>query len=124
MFHQGASVETIKKISEYCFKFYQNSVDKVNEGCGPSAATTLPMYKIGNAQKCSNYRSISLLVVASKVHEIILEWKLERVIEKTLDDKQCCFRPGRGTTDLTLSVKQLSEKVLQYNKLLLCFVEL
>lgn len=90
-----------------------------------TVATILPIYKKGDRQVCSNYRGISLLPVVSKLYEIILERRLREIIEKTLDDNQCGFRPGRGTTDLIFTIRQLIEKTLQYNsKLLLCFVDL
>lgn len=90
-----------------------------------TVATILPIYKKGDRQICSNYRGISLLPVVSKLYEIILERRLREIIEGTLDDNQCGFSPGRGTTYLIFTIRQMIEKTLQYNnKLLQCFVDL
>ena len=47
------------------------------------------------------------------------------IVESKLEDGQCCFRPGRSTTDQIFTLKQIFEKSWEYGKdLFACFVDL
>ena len=60
-----------------------------------------------------------------KVYAKCLERKCREIVESKLEDGQCGFRPGRGTTDQIFTLKQILEKSLEYGKdLLASFVDL
>ena len=58
-----------------------------------------PIPKKGNAQECSNYRTIALISHASKVMLKILQARLQQYVNRELPDFQAGFRKGRGTKD-------------------------
>lgn len=64
-----------------------------------------------------NYRSTSLLCVAIKVYERVLEERLGKSIEPKLKYSQVGFRKGRtGPQERVLNVRLLCGKVLRKGK--------
>ena len=59
----------------------------------------IPIPKKGNAQECSNYRTIALISHARKVMLKILQARLQQYVNRELPDVQAGFRKGRGTRD-------------------------
>ena len=59
----------------------------------------IPIPKKGNANKCSNYRTIALISHASKVMLKILQARLQQYVNHELPDVQAGFRKGRGSRD-------------------------
>ena len=77
----------------------------------------------GDALDCGSYRGIKLLEHAMKVFERVMEKRLRKVVN--IDDMQCGFRPGRGTTDAIFIVRQLQEKYLEKKReLWMAFIDL
>ena len=64
-----------------------------------------PILKIGNAKKCSNYRTIVLISHASKVMLKILQARLQQYLKHELPDVQAGFRKGRGTRDQIANIR-------------------
>ena len=62
------------------------------------------MSKKGNAKECSNYRTIALISLVSKVMLKILQAKLQYYMNRELPDVQAGFRKGRGTRDQIISI--------------------
>ena len=58
-----------------------------------------PIQKKGNAKECSNYHTIALISLTSKVMLKILQAKLQQYVNHELSDVQAGFRKGRGTRD-------------------------
>jgi hypothetical protein len=79
-------------------------------------AVIIPIYKKGNTRDCRNYRGISLLCVAAKVYETIIERKIRKEIEHKLEDVQSGFRKGHNTQDHIFTMQQVIEKALKKNK--------
>ena len=74
---------------------------------------------------CQNYKGISLLCVASKDFGRAVLNRIQKVLEKHLDDNQCGFRQSRGCVDQIFSVKILMQRAKEFNKPIhLCFVDL
>ena len=59
----------------------------------------IPITKKGNAKECSNYRTITLILHASKVMLKILQARLQQYVNRELPDVQAGFRKGRGIKD-------------------------
>ena len=55
--------------------------------------------KKGNAKECSNYHTIALVSLASKVMLKILQARLQQNVNRELPDVQAGFRKGTGTRD-------------------------
>lgn len=88
-------------------------------------AVIVPIFKKGDSSLCDNYRGISLLSVVGKIYERIIENRLRKVLEPTLQGSQAGFRPGRSTQDWIFTIRQICEKTLQKNgKLYLCAIDL
>ena len=56
----------------------------------------IPIPKKGKAKECSNYCTIALISLASKVMFKILQARLQQYVNCELPDVQACFRKGRG----------------------------
>ena len=55
--------------------------------------------KKGNPKDCSNYRTIALILHASKVMLKILQDRLQQNVNRELPDVQAGFRKARRTRD-------------------------
>ena len=81
--------------------------------------------KKGERSVCGNYRGITLLSAAGKILARILTTRLTPLAERVLPESQCGFRPGRGTTDMIFSARQLQEKCREQQKpLYMGFIDL
>ena len=65
----------------------------------------IPISKKGNAEECSNYRTIALFSPASKVILKILQARLQQHVNHELPDVQAGFRKGRGTRDQIANIR-------------------
>ena len=70
----------------------------------------IPIPKNGNAKECSNYRTIALILHASKVMLNILQASLQQYVNRELPDVQAGFRKGRGTRDQNTNICRIMEK--------------
>ena len=77
----------------------------------------------GDALNRGNYRGLKLIEQVMKVLERVVEGLIRQRVE--IDEMQCGFMSGRGTTDAIFIVGQLQEKHLAANKpLYMAFVDL
>jgi Reverse transcriptase (RNA-dependent DNA polymerase)/Endonuclease/Exonuclease/phosphatase family len=77
----------------------------------------------GDAMECGSYRGIKLLEHVMKILERVIECRVRNIVK--IDEMQCGFMPGKGTTDAIFIVRQLQEKHLAKNKdLWMAFVDL
>jgi Reverse transcriptase (RNA-dependent DNA polymerase)/Endonuclease-reverse transcriptase len=76
-----------------------------------SIIVTLP--KKGDLQLCENYRTITLIVHASKVLLEIIRKRLKPHIENNLSEEQAGFRPGRSTVEQIFVWRQLAERYME-----------
>lgn len=63
----------------------------------------------GSKLQPDNYRGISLLSVCGKVYTNIIIARLKPVLEPSLHEAQCGFRPSRGCADQLFSIRRLNE---------------
>ena len=66
--------------------------------------------KKGDLSQPGNYRGIMMLEVAQKIVSNIARSRLSLVCEELDHESQCGFRPGRGTSDATFSLKLALKK--------------
>ena len=70
----------------------------------------IPIPQEGNAKECSNYRTIVLILHASKVMLKILQARLQQYVNHELSDVQTGFRKGWGTGDQIAKIWWIIEK--------------
>ena len=76
----------------------------------------IPIPKIGNAKKCSNYCTIALISHASKVMLKILQARLQQYVNCEIPDVQAGFRKGRGTRAQIANICWIIEKAREFQK--------
>ena len=101
--------------------------DIISEGCIPTdwqESFIVNLYKgKGDALNRGNYRGLKLIEQVMKVLERVVEGLIRQRVE--IDEMQCGFMSGRGTTDAIFIVRQLQEKHFAANKpLYIAFVDL
>ncbi len=79
-------------------------------------AIIVPLYTgRGKGEECNNYRAISLLSVPGKIYGRILNERMMKITDMSVDDEQV-FLKGRGCVDQIFAVKTLVEKYLEKEK--------
>ena len=75
-------------------------------------ALVISLFKgIGNKKMPANYRGISLLNCAGKVHAHIFFNRLHNeVLESIIPEEQCGLRSERSTINLIFDARQIQEK--------------
>ena len=76
----------------------------------------IPIPKKDNAKECSNYRTIALISLASKVMLKILQASLQQYMKQELPDVQAGFRKGRGTRDQIANIRWIIENAREFQK--------
>ena len=74
----------------------------------------VPIFKKGDQRECCNYRGITLLSLPGKVYARVLHSRLTEAVDQKIQDEQCGFRRGRGTTDQLFILQQIAEKAWEY----------
>ena len=99
----------------------------ISEGCIPTdwqESFIVNLFKgKGDALNRGNYRGLKLIEQVMKVLERVVEGLIRQRVE--IDEMQCGFMSGRGTTDAIFIVRWLQEKHLAANKsLYMAFIDL
>ncbi|KAJ8012365.1 hypothetical protein DPEC_G00041950 [Dallia pectoralis] len=85
----------------------------------------VPLFKKGDQRVCANYRGITLLSLPGKVYSKVLERRVRPIVEPPIEEEQCGFRPGRGTTDQLFTLARILEGAWEYSHpVYMCFVDL
>ena len=82
---------------------------------GLEKSVFIPITKKGNAEECSNYRTIALISHTSKVMLKILQARLQQYMNLELPDVPAGFRKGRGTRDQIANI-WIIEKTREFQK--------
>ena len=91
---------------------------------GLEMSVFIPIPKKGNAKECSNYRTIALISLASKVMLKILQARLQQYVNRELPDVQAGFRKGRGIRDQIANIHWITEKAREFQKnIYFCFID-
>ena len=76
----------------------------------------IPILKKGNAKECSNYRTVALISLSSKVMLKILQARLQQYVKHEIPGVQAVFRKGRGNRDQITNIHWIMEKVREFQK--------
>ena len=80
--------------------------------------------KKGNAKECSNYHTIALISLASKVRLKILQGRLQQYVNCEFPDVQGGFRKGRRTRVQIANIHWIIEKAREFQKnIYFCFID-
>ena len=80
--------------------------------------------KKGNAKECSNYRTVVLISLASKVMLKILQTRLQQYVNRGLPDVQAGFRKDRGTRDQIANIHGIIKNATEFQKnIYFCFID-
>ena len=102
----------------------QTNMENSAVAMGQEKVSFIPIPKKGIAKECSNYRTIILLLQASKVMLKILQARLQQYIKCELPDLQAGFRKGRGTRDQIANIRWIIEKAREFLKnIYFCFID-
>ena len=84
----------------------------------------MPIYKKGNVKECSNYRTINLMVHASKVLLKIIVSRIQLKYLSEINEEQSGFVKGKGTREQMVNIRIIMEKCKEYNiPLYMCFID-
>ena len=96
----------------------------LEKGLKRAEMKTISISKKGNAEECSNYRTIALISHASKVLLKILQARLQQYVNHELPDVQAGFRKGRRTRDQIANIRCIIEKAREFQKnIYFCFID-
>ena len=76
----------------------------------------IPIPKKGNAKKCSNYDTVVLISLASKVMLKILQARFQQYVNQEIPAVQAGFRKHRGTREQIANIYWIIEKARNYRK--------
>uniref|UniRef100_A0A8P4KHH4 Reverse transcriptase domain-containing protein n=1 Tax=Dicentrarchus labrax TaxID=13489 RepID=A0A8P4KHH4_DICLA len=83
------------------------------------------LFKKGDQRVCANYRGITLLSLPGKVYSKVLERRVWLIVEPLIEEEQCGFCPGHGTTDQLFPLAGLLKGAWDYaHPVYMCFVDL
>jgi len=112
--------ELLKNADEEVKKLLYNKIQNCYlTGDIPSDITTSKLVMIpknGNATKCNNYRTLSLLSHTSKMLLNIVNNRIKSRVENNIEEYQFGFRPGKGTREALLALRILLERRLGINR--------
>ena len=76
------------------------------------------------AVECDNHRTISIMNQVAKIVLKVINERLKRKVEETVDKAQFGFRKGKGTRNAIFVLKTIMERRIEkQNDLFLCFVD-
>ena len=100
--------------------------DIISEGCIPTdwqESFIVNLYRgKGDALNRGNYRGLKLIEQVMKVLELVVEGLIRQRVK--IDEMQCGFMSGRGTTDAIFIVRQLQKHLAANKPLYMAFVNL
>jgi sorting nexin-29 len=108
--------------SEIWYKYMENRIYELivqiwNEERIPLSwveALICPIHKKGDVQNCENFRGISLVNFAYKVLSVVLCGRLKPHTNQITGQYQCVFREGVSTIDQIQALRQILEKMLEF----------
>ena len=87
-------------------------------------AIFIPLPKKGNLKECSNHRTISLIVHASKVLLKIIAERVQMKYGVEMAEEQAGFVKGKGTREQIVNIRNIMEKCRSHNiPLYMCFID-
>src|SRR6478609_6434340 len=119
-FWEVLGAKETKELVELCKEMYV-------KGIWPSDLTRvvmIPLQTKMNAVECSDHRTISLILHASKILLKLLTNRIEAKARDFIGQNQFGFRKGCGTRDAIVVMRMICERSLEFgNNVYICFVD-
>ena len=93
-----------------CSTQYASKFGKLSSGHRTGKCVLIPVPKKSNAKECSNYCTIALISLTSKVMLKSLQARLQQYMKCEFPDVQAGFRKSRGTRDQIANIHWIIEK--------------
>ena len=111
-----------------CYSAAVNMLENLENSAvatGLERSVFIPIPKKGNAKECSNYRTIALILHASKIMFKILQARLQQHVNHKLPNVvQAGFIKGKGTWDQIASIHWIIKKAWAFQKnIYFCFID-
>ena len=124
----GIPAEFWKNLGDGAMKELANLCkDMYEQGVWPKdfkRIVMVPLQKKVNAVDCEDYRTISLISYASKIHLRILTKRIENKVKDYIGENQFGFRKGQGTREAIGVMRTICERSLEHNNdVFICFVD-
>ena len=95
----------------------KNIIDSIwRTGEWPEEWTTselVPIPKVPGTQKCTQFRTTSLISHASKILLEIIRQRIQYFLTPEIAEEQFGFMHGKGTTDAILTVRNIIQKTVK-----------
>ena len=112
--------ENIDTITKLCNIIYNTGY--VPEEMKQSIFITIP--KKPNTQKCTEFRTISLMSHISKLLLKVIQHRIVTKIENEVSKLQSGFRPGFGTREGIFNLRMIIERAIEtQNDVYICFID-
>jgi len=86
--------------------------------------TMIALKKKPQATECNDHRTINLIAHTAKIVTTILRRRIGKKIEEVLGEDQFGFRRGKGTKDVIVMLRIISERTLDIDEdLCVCFID-
>ena len=107
--------ELLQNMDEKGMEIMTNLINKIyNSGYIPEEfrkSIFVPLPKVSKSQKCNDFRTIVLILHASKLH--LIKRRISPIIERQLGESQMGFSKGKGTRDAVFQLRMISERITQ-----------
>ena len=114
---EGDAVKVLPSICQQIWKTQQWPQDW-------KRSVFIPIPKKGNAKECSNYHTIPLISLTSKIMLKILQARCQQYVNHELPDVQAGFRKGKGTRDQIANIRWIMEKAREFQRnIYFCFID-
>ena len=103
---------TVKVLQSICWQIWKTQQWPQNL----KRSVFIPIPKKGNAKECSNYQTITIISLATKVMLKLLQARFQQIVNQKLPNEQTGFRKGRGTRDQIVNIRWIIEKAKEFQK--------
>ena len=107
-----------------CCTQYASKFGKLSSGHRTGKGQFSFQSQRSNTKECSNYRTIVLILPASKVMFKILQPRLQQYVNWEIPDVQAGFRKSRGTRNQIANICWIIKEALEFQKnICFCFID-
>ena len=103
-------------IADALLKLFNRILSSNNVPKNFKRAEIILIFKKGDRKECKNYRPISLLNHTYKTFMLVIANRIKKDLYSYLPKSQAAYQPGRTTIEQIISLEQMIEKAIEFNK--------